>query len=329
MKDRHTPASGHPSQEGNSYRHIPVMLKEVLELAGVKKGNKVIDCTLGGAGYTLALAKVVGDQGQVLAIDLDELAITNAKKLIKETGAKNIKLIQGNFSDLQELVPKEFVPVDVVVMDLGLSSAQLDDPRRGFSFQVDAPLDMSFGQNEKDSKTTVIVNRYRAEDLTKIIRDYGEERFAGRIANAIIKARPIATTGQLAEVISDAVPASYRRGHIHCATRTFQAIRIATNDELKALENVLPQAMRLLRPGGRLIVVSFHSLEDRIVKHWFREESKTCHCDANALMCTCDRVPRAELLTKKALIATPEEIKINPRSRSAKLRAIKKLKFTQ
>jgi 16S rRNA (cytosine1402-N4)-methyltransferase len=326
MKDKHTPPFGHPSQEGNSYRHVPVMLKEVLELAGVKKGDKVIDCTLGGAGYTLALAKAVGDKGQVLAIDLDELAIANAKKLIKEIGAKNIKLIQGNFSDLQELVPEEFTPVDVVVMDLGLSSAQLDDPRRGFSFQTDAPLDMSFGPNEKDSKTTVIVNRYRAEDLTKIIRDYGEERFAGRIAQAIIKARPIATTGQLAEVISDAVPASYRRGHIHCATRTFQAIRIATNDELKALENVLPQAMRLLKPGGRLVVVSFHSLEDRIVKHWFREESKTCHCDANALICTCDRAPRAELLTKKALIATPEEIKINPRSRSAKLRAIKKLK---
>jgi len=304
------------------YRHIPVMLKEVLELAGVKKGNKVIDCTLGGAGYTLALAKAVGDKGQVLAIDLDELAITNAKKLIKEIGVKNIKLIQGNFSDLQELVPKEFAPVDVVVMDLGLSSAQLDDPRRGFSFQVDAPLDMSFGSHEKDSKTTVIVNRYRAEDLAKIIRDYGEERFAGRIAQAIVKARPIATTGQLAEVISDAVPASYRRGHIHCATRTFQALRIATNDELKALEQVLPQAMKLLKPGGRLIAVSFHSLEDRIVKHWFREEAKTCHCDGNALMCACDRKPRAKLLTKKALIATPEEIKANPRSRSAKLRAI-------
>ncbi len=301
------------------------MLPEVLELAEVKKGDKVIDGTLGGASYTLALAKAVGETGKVLAIDLDDLAIANAKKLIKQTGLKNIKLIQGNFSDLFELVPKEFNGVAAIIMDLGLSSAQLDDPRRGFSFQTDTPLDMSFGPQEKDSKTTVIVNHYRAEDLATIIKDYGEERFATRIAQAIVKARPLTTTGQLVEVISRAVPASYRRGQIHCATRTFQALRIATNDELTALKKALPQAFSLLQPGGRLIVVSFHSLEDRIVKHWFREQAKTCHCDENALRCTCDRQPRAQLLTKKALIASPEEVKANPRSRSAKLRAIIKI----
>jgi 16S rRNA (cytosine1402-N4)-methyltransferase len=301
------------------------MLKEVLELASVKAGDKVIDCTLGGAGYTLALAKAVGDKGKVLAIDLDDLAIANAKKLIKQENLKNIKLIQGNFSDLSELVTKEFNGVAAIIMDLGLSSAQLDDPRRGFSFQTDAPLDMSFGGSEKDSKTTVIVNRYRAEDLAAIIRDYGEERFAGRIASAIVKARPISTTGQLAEVIAQAVPSSYRRGRIHCATRTFQALRIATNDELNALKLALPQALTLLQAGGRLVVVSFHSLEDRIVKHWFREQAKTCHCDENALICTCDRQARARLLTKKALTAGPEELKVNPRARSAKLRAIEKI----
>ena len=316
---------GRPSQDKNSYQHTPVMLQEVLEMAAVKSGDKVIDCTLGGAGYTLALAKTLGESGKVLALDLDDLAIANARKLIKQTGFKNIKLIQGNFADLSELVTKEFIGVAAIIMDLGLSSAQLDDPRRGFSFQADAPLNMSFGSPEKDSKTTVIVNRYRAEDLAAIIRDYGEERFAGRIAQAIVKARPITTTGQLVEVISRAVPISYRRGPIHCATRTFQALRIATNDELKSLERVLPQAWALLKKGGRLLVVSFHSLEDRIVKHWFREQTKICHCDANALRCTCDRQPRARLLIKKVLIPTPAEIQKNPRARSAKLRAIEKI----
>ncbi len=289
---------------------------------GPKPGQKFIDGTLGGGGYTLELAKRVGDKGQVLAIDLDELAIANAKKLIKEQVLHNIKLVKGNFGQLADLVPTQFKKVDGIVLDLGLSSAQLDDPRRGFSFLREAPLNMAFGDEAKE-KTEVIINRYRAEDLAAILKDYGEERFARSIAKQIIAARPIKTSQELLAAIGRGVPAAAKRqSKIHWATKTFQALRIATNDELGNLEKFLPQALKLLKPGGRLVIVSFHSLEDRIVKNFFRDEAKDCLCPPAVPVCICKHQAQVENLTAKPLVASALEIKSNPRARSAKLRAI-------
>ena len=305
------------------YRHTPVLLDKVIAIAEPKAGDKIVDCTLGGAGYSLALAKIAG-KGKVLGIDADSLAIKHAEELIKKNKIKNLVLVEGNFKDLSQLALPDFNQADVVVMDLGLSSAQLDDPRRGFSFQGDTPLNMAFAA-EEENKTQVIVNHYRAEDLAKIIKEYGEERFAGRIAKNIVKARPLKTTGELVEAIRQAVPAAYRHQKLHFATRTFQALRVATNHELDALTKALPQAFQLLKAGGRLAVVSFHSLEDRIVKNYFRDLAAGCHCPKNAPICICSGKPYAKLLTKKAVIADDGAIKNNPRARSAKLRVLIKL----
>ncbi len=309
------------------YHHVPVMLKEVMAILAPRAGQKFIDGTLGGGGYTFELAKRVGQTGKVLAIDLDELAIANAADIIKQTGLNNIKLIQGSFGELMDLVPAQFKNVDGIVLDLGLSSAQLDDPRRGFSFLREAPLNMAFGNQAKE-KTEVIINRFRAEDLAAILKNYGEERFARSIARQIVAARPLATTSQLLEAIGRGLPAAAKRnGKIHWATRTFQALRIATNDELANLQAVLPQALRLLKPGGRLVVVSFHSLEDRIVKNFFRNEAKDCLCPPAVPVCICDHKRRLKILTAKPLTPGVPEIKNNPRARSAKLRAAEKLKI--
>ena len=308
------------------YHHVPVMLKEVMAILAPRAGQKFIDGTLGGGGYTLALTQAVGERGKVLALDLDELAIANVKKLSQQSGLNNIKLLQGNFGALAQLAPTQFKNVDGIVLDLGLSSAQLDDPRRGFSFLGDAPLNMAFGSGVKE-ETGVIVNRYRAEDLAAILKNYGEERFARSIARQIVAARPLATTGQLLEAISRGLPAKAKRNSkIHWATRTFQALRIATNDELVNLQAVLPQALLLLKPGGRLVVVSFHSLEDRIVKNFFRNEAKDCLCPPAVPVCVCDHKRRLKILTAKPLTPSAAEIKNNPRARSAKLRAAEKLK---
>lgn len=307
------------------YKHIPVMLPEVMEVLRPQAGQIFIDGTLGGGGYARALAERVGETGKVVAIDLDPLAIANARQFIKEQGLKNIKLIPGNFGDLGSLLPAQFKKVDGIVLDLGLSSAQLDDPRRGFSFLRDAPLNMAFGAEAKEG-TGVIVNKFRAEDLAKIIKDYGEERFARRIAQAIVAARPLNTTQALLQAISRGLPAAAKRtGKIHWATRTFQALRIATNQELDNLEKFLPQALQLLKPGGRLAIVSFHSLEDRMVKNFFRQEAKDCQCPPPLPICRCGHHAIVRLLSSKPQTADEAEIKNNPRSRSAKLRAVIKI----
>lgn len=323
------------------YKHIPVMLKEVLEYLEPSPGQNFIDCTLGGGGYTIAIAKKVGEKGTVLAIDLDKMAIKNLEFIIKNSEL-NIKSVRGNFKNLQKIVKNEFKGKEVkfsgIVFDLGLSTAQLEDKSRGFSFQADTPLIMEFGIGEAESgmeRTEDIVNKWRQEDLERIIREYGEERFAGRIARGIVESRkqePIKTTGELVEAISRVVPAAYkhnrRRGgtrKIHFATRTFQALRIATNMELENLEQVLPQAVDLLAPGGRVAVVSFHSLEDRIVKRFFKKESKDCLCPPTLPICQCGHKARLKILTRKVVKPTEEEIENNPRAGSAKLRIVEKI----
>ena len=331
------------------YKHIPVMLKEVLEYLDPKSGQEFIDCTLGGAGYTVEIAKRVGATGKVLAIDLDKLAIENAKKVFKKTRlrqgyggqVKNVILIYGNFKNLQKIIKEEFKgerdKFDGIVFDLGLSSAQLEDKSRGFSFQLDAPLDMAFGQETGNRKqeTEFIINNYKQEELTKILREYGEEKFARRIARKIVDYRndkSIKTTGQLVYIIESAVQAIYNNNlrhsgarKIHFATRTFQALRIATNKELESIEIALPQAVDLLRKGGRIAVISYHSLEDRIVKRFFKKESKSCLCPPDIPICQCGHKTQIKILTKKIVLPSEEEIKINPRARSAKMRVAEKI----
>lgn len=323
------------------YRHTSVMLKEIMEYLNPQEGGYFIDCTLGGAGYTLAIARKIGDKGRVLAIDLDQMALANARQKIElensASGGKytNIILAHDNFKNLSNIVKTSFpddadVRFDGIVLDLGLSGAQLEDRDRGFSFREDAALDMSFdkGGETAEYSTRYIVNNFKASELEKIIKDYGEERFAKYIVNKIIKYReeqPIVTTGQLVGIIESAVPKKFQHGHTHPATRTFQALRIATNEELRNIEEVLPQAISLLKAGGRLVVVSFHSLEDRIVKHFFRTESKDCLCPSTQWQCDCGHKASLKVLTKKIIEPTEEEIKNNPKSRSAKMRVAEKI----
>jgi len=316
------------------YEHTPVMLNEVSRYLNPSPGRNFIDCTLGGGGYTLAIARKVGKGGSVLAIDLDEAAVENLKSKA-ENLKLNIKAVRGNFRDLRKIVEREFkgrrMKFDGIVFDLGLSSAQLEDSKRGFSFRADTPLKMEFGSDVSGfsaEKTEDIVNKWPRRRLEKILREYGEERYAGRIANAIVKERerePIRTTGRLVDIIRASVPPIYARGRIHFATRTFQALRIATNKELENLELALPQALDLLAAGGRMAIVSFHSLEDRIVKRFFKKENKGCLCPATFPLCRCGHRPSLKIATSKPIAPSAKEIRANPRARSAKLRVAEKV----
>jgi len=320
------------------YRHVPVLLREVIDYLEPKPGENFIDCTLGGGGYTTEIAKRISSAGKVLAIDADEMAINNYKLQIINYKFKNVILAHDNFGNLSKIV-KEYwqyknTKFDGIVFDLGLSSAQLEDECRGFSFQLDAPLDMAFGETENSTKK--IINSYRQEELEKIIKEYGEERFAKSIARAIVskrKRKEISTTKDLVEVIEGAVPSSYKNNNhrqgrarkIHFATKTFQALRIATNNEIENLEKALEQSLNLLKSGGRLALISFHSLEDKIVKNFFKKETKECICPKGAPFCQCDHRPSLKILTKKIITAQESEKKENPRSRSAKLRVAIKI----
>lgn len=315
------------------YKHIPVMLEEALDFLLLSPGKNIIDCTLGGAGYTIAIAKRIGE-GNVLSIDLDSMAIENAKRVIKENDLNNITIVQDNFKNVYQIANKNWQKnknktIDGIVLDLGLSSAQLSDRDRGFSFQLDAPLEMLFGESQYGTRTRDIINTWRESEIENILKEYGEERFAKSIAKGIAVTRrngDIETTKQLVDIISSSVPGIYRNNKkIHFATRTFQALRIASNDELESLKSVLKQSVELLSPGGRLVVISYHSLEDRIVKHYFRSEARECICAPEIPICNCDHKPKLKIVTKKAVLPKNEEIKQNPRSRSAKLRVAEKI----
>ncbi|MFH1523195.1 MAG: 16S rRNA (cytosine(1402)-N(4))-methyltransferase RsmH [Patescibacteria group bacterium] len=318
----------------NNY-HVPVMLKEVLEYLNPRPGQFFIDGTLGGGGYTIAIAKRVGENGIVLGIDLDDKAIKNAKLQITNYKLQNTILAHDNFKNLSKIVNKYFKKdqaINGIVFDLGLSSAQLEDRTRGFSFQLDAPLDMAFGHQQRtannEQQTDYIINKYQQRELERIIREYGEERYAKRIAQKIVESRKnklIKTTGQLVEIIKKAVPKKYLYSKIHPATRTFQALRIATNDELRNLEEALPQAIKLLAKRGRIVVISYHSLEDRIVKQFFKKEKMDCLCPKDMPICQCNHKAQVKIITKKIIIPNENEIKNNPRSRSAKMRIAEKV----
>ena len=300
------------------------MLNEAVGFVRPKKGGRYIDCTLGGGGYTSALAKVAGKEGLVIAFDLDEKAIVNSSK----KNLDNVRFVNDNFSNLKprvvELVGNEML-FDGIVMDLGLSSAQIDDPDRGFSFKFDNSLDMSFSGDSEETKN--IINHCDEKSLSKIIFEYGEEKFARNIAKAIVVARKekvIATAKELSEIVKSAIPARFHKPGLNPATKTFQALRIETNGELEALKKVLPQAVSLLKPGGYLAVVSFHSLEDRIVKDFFKQESRDCLCPPRFPACRCGHKAVLNIVSKKPIAVSEKEAKENPRARSAKLRVAEK-----
>jgi len=312
--------------------HKPVLLKQILEYLEPCPGKDFIDCTFGFGGHSLALLEKNRPDGKVLGIEQDKKVLQRIKvrpferdlasqdhysqdqtlRTVLEN--KRLTLVNDNFNNLKEIVKEyEFNRVNGILFDLGVSSWHFDQSGRGFSFQIDESLDMRLGSVTSKLTAGEIVNQWSEQELDKIFKEYGQERYARLIAEAIVRQRkiqPIKTTKQLVEIISQVVPKKYQHGRTHFATRIFQALRIAVNDELNNLEKALPQALKILEKNGRLVVVSFHSLEDRIVKNFFRESAKK---------------GEMEILTKKPIVPSHEEIKLNPRSRSAKLRAVVKL----
>lgn len=308
------------------YRHEPVMLREVLTALQLESGSVVCDCTLGGAGHSVEMARAIGGDGLLIGIDQDDMALSAAtERLDREAPGTPHKLLKGNFGDLDELLCRAEVPgVDGILFDLGVSSPQLDIPGRGFSYHEDAPLDMRMDPGNNPLNAAQVINTYNAADLTRILSIYGEEKFAPQIAREIVRrreTRPIETTGELVEAIKAAIPAAARRraGH-HPARKSFQAIRIEVNHELEVLERGLEAAVRWLNPEGRICVISYHSLEDRIVKRLFQELSQGCTCPPEIPVCVCGNVPILKVITRKPLVASAEEVERNPRARSAKIR---------
>lgn len=296
--------------------HIPVLLEKVVEGLAVKPGGLYIDATVGEGGHAEAILEASSPDGCLLGIDVDDEAIKKAaEKLARFEG--RVALVKANYRDLATIARREgFFQVDGILFDLGFAFFQVEDPRRGFSFYLNGPLDMRYDRSGTTSAYH-IVNRIPEEELADIIWKYGEEPRARRIAKAIAQARPIRSTLELARIVEQVVGSG---GRIHPATRVFQAIRIAVNQELDNLKEALPQAVELLKPGGRLAVISFHSLEDRIVKEFFRQESRDCICPPEMPFCVCGHRATLKVITPKPITPSPEEVEANPRSRSAKLR---------
>jgi 16S rRNA (cytosine1402-N4)-methyltransferase len=308
------------------YLHQPVLLKEAIELLNPKWGGVYVDATLGGGGHFSEILKRIGPDGKAIGIDRDEDAIKNARD--KFSVFPNVFIIHGNFKNIKRIIESlGFQTVDGVIFDLGVSSYQLEEKSRGFSYMQDAPLDMRMDKSQKLTAKDV-VNNVEKKELARILKEYGEERWADRIAEFICerrKIKPIERTGELVDIIKAAIPARARRQGPHPAKRTFQALRIFVNDELEILSPSLKDAVELLKPGGRICVISFHSLEDRIVKHTFKELARGCTCPKDGPLCGCNRQENLKILTPKPILPSQDELENNPRARSAKLRAGEKL----
>lgn len=301
--------------------HTPVLLSETLRALAVQPGGRYIDCTLGSGGHATAILDHSSPGGQLLGIDADPNAVKMAKERLQNY-KKSILIVSDNFVNLQAVCIKyDFFPVHGILFDLGLSSMQLDGNGRGFSFQYDAPLDMRFSPSQKTTAAD-IVNKASEARLAHLIKTYGEENRSKNIARLIVKERPIDSTRQLAGLIEKALG---QRGKIHPATKTFMALRIAVNHELEHLETALKQAVDLLGYEGRLVVITYHSLEDRIVKQFLQKEAKGCICPPDTPTCICGHTPSLRLINKKVIKPTAAEIDLNPRSRSAKLRAAERI----
>ena len=310
----------------SEFHHISVLLEECLEGLAIKPEGVYVDGTLGGAGHSSQIAKRL-TTGRLIGIDRDPIALQAAGKRL-EPYQDRVTLVHSNFCEMAQAVKDLGLPgVDGILLDLGVSSPQLDDSARGFSYMADAPLDMRMNNEDLISADTV-VNTWSQEELKRILFDYGEERYAPRIAAAICRRReeaPIKTTLELVDIIRSAMPAQALREKQHPAKRSFQAIRIAVNDELGSVEKAMKEAIPLLNPGGRLAVITFHSLEDRIVKNAMAEAAKGCTCPPSFPVCVCGKKPLVKLITRKPIVASDEELEVNPRSRSAKLRVCEKL----
>ena len=319
------------NEETLSFHHIPVLLDECLNGLNIKPTGVYLDCTLGGAGHSSEILKRLGFGGMLIGIDRDSDAIGAAEQRLSTVKSQaRFCCLRGNFHDAPALLDGAGIDrsLDGILIDLGVSSHQLDVRERGFSYHDDAPLDMRMDRGQALSARD-IVNGWSEDDLTRIFRDYGEEKWARQIARVICDRRaadPIETTGQLVNIVDAAIPKKLRQGDgSHPARRTFQALRIAVNDELDPLEGALRALVSLLSPGGRLCVITFHSLEDRIVKNTFRNLANPCTCPKSFPVCVCGKKPVARLITRKPVVASPRELEVNPRARSASLRIVEKL----
>ncbi|MCM1306306.1 MAG: 16S rRNA (cytosine(1402)-N(4))-methyltransferase RsmH [Bacteroides sp.] len=309
------------------FHHVPVMLAECIEELNVKADGIYVDCTVGGAGHSCEIAKRLNSDGRLIAVDKDADALMVAGERLKEYG-KQVTFLHDDFKNLtQDLDVLNIESVDGILIDLGVSSYQLDNAERGFSYMKDAPLDMRMDRSQYLSAFNV-VNEFSAGEIIKILYDYGEEKLAKRIAENIIRVRSkqtIETTLQLAKIVENSYPAATRYKYGHPAKRTFQAIRIAVNDELSALKESVKQMAMRLKSGGRMAVITFHSLEDRIIKTAFKELSADCTCPSDFPICVCGNKKTVELVNKKPILPSDEELKNNSRSQSAKLRIIEKI----
>jgi 16S rRNA (cytosine1402-N4)-methyltransferase len=306
--------------------HVPVLAGELVDLLDPAPGEVAVDCTFGAGGHARIVAERLGPSGTLVGIDRDPVAEERYAELAGEVEC-HVRFVRAPFAEGLADLAAEGLRADLVYLDLGISSMQVDTRERGFSYSYDAPLDMRMDPDQ-DLSARAIVNGWDERRLARLFRDYGEERYAGPIARAIGRRRAeaeIETTGELAETIADAVPAPARFAGGHPAKRVFQAVRIAVNDELDQLDAGLPLAWALLRPGGRLGAISFHSLEDRRVKRFLAERARGCICPPDLPVCACGRVPEGELLSRRAVAPSPGEIAANPRSKSARLRAARKL----
>jgi 16S rRNA (cytosine1402-N4)-methyltransferase len=307
--------------------HVPVLAGELIEALDPRPGQVAIDCTLGAAGHARLVADRLGASGTLIAIDRDPLAEKAFAALAAEVSC-DTRFIRADFEHGLRMLAEEGVKADMAYVDLGMSSMQVDTRERGFSYAYDAPLDMRMDPSQQ-TDAREILNTWERRRLARVLREYGEERFADRIAGEIIRRRPLETTFELVDAITAAIPAPARFAGGHPAKRTFQAIRIAVNDELAQLDAALPLAWDVLRVGGRLAAISFHSLEDRRVKRFLAEKARGCICPPDLPVCACGRTPEAEPVFRRSVAPTPGEVADNPRSKSARLRAARKLREEQ
>lgn len=310
------------------FSHTPVLLNEVMDVLELQPGMIVVDCTTGGGNHSRAMLQRILPGGRLIGLDQDQTALAAADQQLAPLGRDNYQLVHSNFVEVKKVMAQlGGIRPDAILMDLGVSSYQLDEAQRGFSYQHSGPLDMRMDQAADIPTAADLLNQWSEQELARVIWEYGEERWAKRIAQFIVEQRsikPILTTEQLVAVIKMAVPAGARQEGPHPAKRTFQALRIAVNGELKILNKSIEDCVGLLKPGGRLAVITFHSLEDRCVKNQFRQLAQGCICPKDLPVCQCHRVAQGKVITTKPILPSKEEVDSNPRSRSAKLRAFLK-----